>query len=76
MYFVCLGNIRVFCRVRPSITEDGSGAQAATVVSHDPDDDSVLNVTYKGRKQTFEMDQVFPHHISQLKVTTVKHAKT
>ncbi|XP_065827756.1 kinesin-like protein KIFC3 isoform X3 [Oscarella lobularis] len=53
------GNIRVFCRVRPTIREDGQGAQAAHVVSFDYDDDQLVNVFVRGATRSFEMDNVF-----------------
>ena len=62
------GNIRVFCRVRPSIKEDGSAAGAATVVTYDDDDDSIVNVLHKGRVQGFELDRVFQPEVSQQQV--------
>ena len=42
------GNIRVYCRVRPVIKEDGGGKMAENVVSFDEDDDTVLSVYSKG----------------------------
>ena len=53
------GNIRVFCRVRPPIQEDGGGAQASVVVELDRDDDGVVHVLSRGSKKPFEMDRVF-----------------
>jgi hypothetical protein len=54
-----LGNIRVFCRVRPKIKEDGGGPMANDVVDYDRDDDGLIYVTNKARTQTFEVDKVF-----------------
>ncbi len=49
------GNIRVFCRVRPPISEDGN----PTIVVHlDRDDDGVLHV-HRGNSKVFEVDKVF-----------------
>ncbi|XP_013396814.1 kinesin-like protein KIFC3 [Lingula anatina] len=63
------GNIRVFCRVRPNIREDGSGQQAQSVVSYDQDDDGLLFINNKGgRLQTFEMDKVFTEDSTQTEV--------
>ena len=53
------GNIRVFCRVRPKIKEDGGGPMANDVVEYDRDDDGLIYVTNKTRTQTFEVDKVF-----------------
>lgn len=53
------GNIRVFCRVRPIIKEDGSGLLAKNVVSFDLDDDALISLTNKTRTTTYEMDKVF-----------------
>lgn len=53
------GNIRVFCRVRPVIKEDGSGLLAKNVVSFDLDDDGLISLTNKTRTTTYEMDKVF-----------------
>ena len=62
------GNIRVLCRVRPPIREDGTGSQADVVVSYDPDDDGLIYVSNKGRIQTFEFDKVFSASSSQVQV--------
>ena len=61
----------MFCRVRPAIKEDGSGPQAETVVSYDTEDDSLVNVMYKTRQQTFEVDKVFNADISQEEVSFI-----
>ena len=62
------GNIRVFCRLRPTIKEDGGGAGAQLVSECDPDDDGLVNVMYKSRLQIFEVDRVFSAQSSQLEV--------
>ena len=67
--FCCSGNIRVFCRVRPLIREDGGGQQAENIVSLDQDDSGVLYINSKGRTQTFEVDQVFGETSSQCQVS-------
>ncbi|PVD21021.1 hypothetical protein C0Q70_19187 [Pomacea canaliculata] len=54
------GNIRVFCRVRPAIKEDGTGSQTDIVVTYDPDDDGIIYISNKGRIQTFDFDKCFP----------------
>ncbi|XP_077982296.1 kinesin-like protein KIFC3 [Glandiceps talaboti] len=68
------GNIRVFCRVRPSIKEDGGGLMARIVVTHDEDDDGVLFVTNKGRTTSYEVDKVFaPASTQEMVFDEVKH---
>ncbi|KAL4234031.1 microtubule motor [Mactra antiquata] len=62
------GNIRVFCRIRPVIKEDGQGQQSEVIVSLDKDDDGVLYVNSKGRSQTFDVDKVFGENSSQIMV--------
>ena len=62
------GNIRVFCRVRPVIREDGGGKPAENVVSFDQDDDALVNVLSKGALKTFEMDKVFTPRSTQEEV--------
>lgn len=62
------GNIRVFCRVRPVIKEDGQGQQAEHIVQLDPDDDGLLSISGKGRTQVFEVDKVFGEDSTQEKV--------
>lgn len=62
------GNIRVFCRVRPVIREDGGGKLSENVVSYDDDDDAVLNILSKGTLKTFEMDKVFNPQSTQEEV--------
>lgn len=59
VFVVTLGNIRVFCRVRPLIKEDGGGQMAENIVSLDQDDSGVLYINSKGRTQVFEVDRVF-----------------
>eukprot|EP00042_Codosiga_hollandica_P049734 m.582792 g.582792 ORF g.582792 m.582792 type:complete len:899 (+) comp57948_c0_seq2:83-2779(+) len=53
------GAIRVFCRVRPIISEDGDGPDTKNVFSFDKDDENFLTVDNKGKPQPFEMDTVF-----------------
>ena len=69
-----LGNIRVFVRARPIISEDGKNAKEA--VSYDLSDDAIIyvNNTQKGRSQTFEVDRVFPGSASQEQVCAYKVA--
>ncbi|XP_028405341.1 kinesin-like protein KIFC3 [Dendronephthya gigantea] len=54
------GNIRVYCRVRPFISEDGVRASSQnSTISFDHSDDSVLSVDNKGTVKHFEMERVF-----------------
>lgn len=53
------GNIRVYCRVRFVIKEDGGGKMVVNVVFFDEDDDGVFGVFFKGLIKLFEMDKVF-----------------
>ncbi|XP_052818548.1 kinesin-like protein KIFC3 isoform X2 [Mya arenaria] len=62
------GNIRVFCRVRPTIKEDGGGPQSDNIVTLDQDDSGLLYINSKGRTQTFEVDRVFGESCSQPEV--------
>lgn len=62
------GNIRVYCRVRPVIKEDGAGKAAESVVTFDEDDDAILNVFSKGTNKPFEMDKVFTPESTQEQV--------
>ena len=64
------GNIRVYCRVRPVIKEDGGGKHAENVISFDEDDDALLNVFSKGAAKIFEMDKVFRPESTQEQVRT------
>lgn len=65
--FFLSGNIRVFCRVRPKIKEDG-GLLGNIVVDYDRDDNGLIYVNNKGRSQTFEMDLVFTPESTQQQV--------
>ncbi|XP_041078175.1 kinesin-like protein KIFC3 isoform X3 [Polyodon spathula] len=59
------GNIRVFCRVRPSSKEDGDGPESKNVVTFDPEDDAVMSIWHKGKPIAFELDKVFPPQATQ-----------
>jgi len=63
-----VGNIRVLCRVRPTITEDGN---SAVVVAVDEDDDTVVNVTRNGRQLPYDCDRAFGPYSSQNEVVVV-----
>eukprot|EP00795_Rhopilema_esculentum_P001813 gene1813-16303_t len=62
------GNIRVFCRVRPSIKEDGSGQAAENVMSYDFEDDALIYVEHRGNNKEFEVDRVFRPESTQEEV--------
>ena len=66
------GNIRVLCRVRPPIGEDGSGPNSRTVVALDVDDDSVIKVQWKGQTKSIEVDKVFGKLSTQEQVKYIK----
>lgn len=63
------GNIRVLCRVRPTIKEDGSGPMAQHIVSFDHDDDQLVHVLSRSSMKTFEMDCVFQPGSTQVKAS-------
>uniref|UniRef100_H2ZTY9 Kinesin-like protein n=1 Tax=Latimeria chalumnae TaxID=7897 RepID=H2ZTY9_LATCH len=62
------GNIRVLCCICPIKLEDGDGPDACSVVSVDPQDDSILHMSYQGKATMFKMDKVFPPQASQEEV--------
>ncbi|XP_048752389.2 kinesin-like protein KIFC3 isoform X3 [Ostrea edulis] len=62
------GSIRVFCRVRPKIKEDGGGVMGNIVVDYDRDDNGLIYVNNKGRSQTFELDLIFTPESTQNQV--------
>ena len=69
MLWRVVGNIRVFCRIRPLIREDASiAAGSQNVLSVDTDDEDILLVSFKGRQQNFEMDRVFKPDATQQQV--------
>ncbi|XP_029464777.1 kinesin-like protein KIFC3 isoform X2 [Rhinatrema bivittatum] len=59
------GNIRVFCRVRPVMEEDGGGPKAVNMVTFDPEDDAVLHLCHRGKMVSFELDKVFSPEATQ-----------
>uniref|UniRef100_A0A5B6YNT3 Putative kinesin-1-like n=1 Tax=Davidia involucrata TaxID=16924 RepID=A0A5B6YNT3_DAVIN len=62
------GNIRVFCRVRPLLPEDGAGTERA-VISYPTSMESLGRgidlIQSAGQKYPFTFDQVFTHEASQ-----------
>uniref|UniRef100_A0A5B6YP98 Kinesin-like protein n=1 Tax=Davidia involucrata TaxID=16924 RepID=A0A5B6YP98_DAVIN len=62
------GNIRVFCRVRPLLPEDGAGTERA-VISYPTSMESLGRgidlIQSAGQKYPFTFDQVFTHDASQ-----------
>ncbi|XP_047128629.1 kinesin-like protein KIFC3 isoform X2 [Hydra vulgaris] len=60
------GNIRVFCRVRPVIKEDGDNSK--NVITFDSDDSSIIKVEHKLVKRLFKMDKVFNGSTSQAEI--------
>lgn len=60
------GNIRVFCRVRPLIKEDGD--ECTNVVSFSDDNDATLFIDHKESKRSFQMDRVFKPSSTQEEV--------
>lgn len=65
------GNIRVLCRVRPPIAEDGSGPNSRIVVAPDADDDSIIKVLWKGQTKPIEVDKVFGNLSTQEQVKLI-----
>ena len=66
-FLIIAGNIRVFCRIRPPIAEDGISPYEA-VLQHEYNSDVVVVENKKGRSQQFEMDRLFSHESSQIQV--------
>lgn len=66
------GNIRVLCRVRPLIHEDGDSNQ---IVSFDPSDDGWLSLFLKGFLNTYEVDKVFRPESTQEQVRIAVEVK-
>lgn len=61
----------MFCRIRPSIPEDGRGAGSSVVARADAEDDSKMRVLFKDREQTFDLDRVFPPQATQSEVLSL-----
>ena len=66
---LCTGNIRVFCRVRPVIREDGVEDNAIVVTPHPADQSKVTVLNSQGRSQLFDLDRVFDVNSTQLQVS-------
>ncbi|KAK3776928.1 hypothetical protein RRG08_016748 [Elysia crispata] len=62
------GNIRVLCRLRPWIEEDGSSSDRRPAVQLDPDDDGLVMVSSKGRLHPFDLDKAFGMDSTQAEV--------
>ncbi|OIW10490.1 hypothetical protein TanjilG_00428 [Lupinus angustifolius] len=65
------GNIRVFCRVRPLLPEDGTGSDM--VVSYPTSTEALergIELAQSGQKYPFTFDKVFDHEASQQDVFT------
>lgn len=60
------GNIRVLCRVRPIIREDG--ADCVNMTSFNDDDSAIVYVNHKNTMRKFEMDRVFKPEATQTEV--------
>ncbi|KAE8723061.1 Kinesin-1 [Hibiscus syriacus] len=61
------GNIRVFCRVRPLLPDDGAAAEGA-IISYPTSTESLgrgIDLKQSGQKYPFTFDKVFNHEASQ-----------
>ncbi|XP_061983331.1 kinesin-like protein KIN-14C isoform X2 [Populus nigra] len=64
------GNIRVFCRVRPVLPDDGAGSEPP-VISYPTSTEALgrgIDVIQSGQKYPFTFDKVFNHDASQQEV--------
>ncbi|KAG5393819.1 hypothetical protein IGI04_023782 [Brassica rapa subsp. trilocularis] len=61
------GNIRVFCRLRPLLPDDG-GHQEASVIAYPRSSESLGRGIDVGNKHPFTLDKVFDHGASQEEV--------
>ncbi|XP_020570600.1 kinesin-like protein KIN-14H [Phalaenopsis equestris] len=65
------GNIRVFCRVRPTLPTIDCSGDDGTVVSYPPGVEYLgrgIDLTHNGQSYSFAFDQVFSHESSQADV--------
>lgn len=61
------GNIRVFCRVRPLLPDDGAGSEN-TVISYPTSTEALgrgIDLLQSGQKYPFTFDKVFSHEATQ-----------
>ncbi|KAJ4980406.1 hypothetical protein NE237_031243 [Protea cynaroides] len=61
------GNIRVFCRVRPLLPDDGAGSEM-TAISYPTSTEALgrgIDIVQSGQKHPFTFDEVFTHEASQ-----------
>ncbi|KAL5700212.1 hypothetical protein ACHQM5_025688 [Ranunculus cassubicifolius] len=61
------GNIRVFCRVRPMLPDDGSGSEASAICYPTSTDlhGRGIDLLQSGQKHQFTFDKVFTHDSTQ-----------
>jgi hypothetical protein len=52
------GNIRVFCRLRPQISEDGTGPDSKMVIRQDPRDEQLIIVDNKVKECFFNLKKI------------------
>ena len=66
------GNIRVLCRIRPPIAEDGNGQNPESVVVPDEHDDGIVNVSCKkSETKSYKVDKVFGESSTQQQVNLI-----
>ena len=68
------GNIRVLCRIRPVIKEDGNVSSSDVCIRHDQLNDCAINVTKADKQHSIELDRVFSQDTTQEQVCS-KHSK-
>ncbi|WCJ20338.1 kinesin 1 [Euphorbia peplus] len=62
------GNIRVFCRVRPVLPDDGVGSEAQAILSYPSSVENLgrgIELIQNGQKYPFTFDKVFSHDAGQ-----------
>ena len=65
------GNIRVLCRVRPRIAEDGIDPNSKIVVVPDEHDDGIVNVFDNNEPKSFKVDKVLGKCSTQQQVNLI-----